>query len=109
MNQEAMLLIEDGLSRAYGEGDLGEADELKLLMLVCYKGVDGVIEWIVAKSEKDLTEMSFIMMQLRVTKPISILHRLKPGPSTDCVLESVPGFNFRLCKRILWEIPCRWL
>ena len=38
------------------KGDLTEVDELGLLMLVCYKGVDGVNEWIVAKGGKDLLE-----------------------------------------------------
>jgi hypothetical protein len=31
------------------KGDLNEVDELGVLMLVCYKGVDGVNEWIVGK------------------------------------------------------------
>ena len=38
------------------KGDLTEVDELGVLMLVCYKGVDGVNEWIVAKGGKDLLE-----------------------------------------------------
>jgi hypothetical protein len=41
------------------------------------------------------------MMQLRITKPISILHLSKPESSTDFVLHSVPGINFRLLQRTL--------
>lgn len=38
------------------KGTLGEVDELGLLMLVCYKGVDGVNEWIVRKGGNALIE-----------------------------------------------------
>ncbi|PMD44827.1 hypothetical protein L207DRAFT_551804 [Hyaloscypha variabilis F] len=38
------------------KGDLSEVDELGLLMLVCYKGVDGVNEWIVSKGGTALLE-----------------------------------------------------
>ena len=38
------------------KGDLSDVDQLGVLMLVCYKGVDGVNEWIVAKGGKDLLE-----------------------------------------------------
>lgn len=29
-----------------GRGNVGEVDEMGILMLVCYKGVEGVNEWI---------------------------------------------------------------
>ena len=38
------------------KGTLGEVDELGLLMLVCYKGVDGVNEWIVRRGGSALIE-----------------------------------------------------
>ncbi|KAE9375228.1 hypothetical protein N431DRAFT_369461 [Stipitochalara longipes BDJ] len=38
------------------KGDLSEVDELGVLMLVCYKGVDGVNEWIVRKGGTSLLE-----------------------------------------------------
>jgi len=38
------------------KGDLSEVDELGVLMLVCYKGVDGVNEWIVNKGGSSLLE-----------------------------------------------------
>ena len=38
------------------KGDLNEVDELGVLMLVCYKGVDGVNEWIVSKGGSALLE-----------------------------------------------------
>jgi hypothetical protein len=38
------------------KGDLSEIDELGVLMLVCYKGIDGVNEWIVTKGGTDLLE-----------------------------------------------------
>jgi hypothetical protein len=38
------------------KGDLSEVDELGLLMLICYKGVDGVNEWIVSKGGTTLLE-----------------------------------------------------
>jgi Fungal Zn(2)-Cys(6) binuclear cluster domain len=38
------------------KGDLSEVDELGVLMLVCYKGVDGVNEWIVKKGGTALLE-----------------------------------------------------
>jgi hypothetical protein len=45
-----------GFGELMEKGTLDEVDELGLLMLVCYKGVDGVNEWIVRKGGNALIE-----------------------------------------------------